>query len=43
MNTLPQDGSRPTVVFVPGAFADALTCNGVVERLQAKGGQHRES
>jgi pimeloyl-ACP methyl ester carboxylesterase len=37
MNTNPQDGSRPTVVLVHGAFADASSWNGVVERLQAEG------
>ena len=37
MNTNPQDGSRPTVVLVHGAFADASGWNGVVERLQAEG------
>jgi alpha-beta hydrolase superfamily lysophospholipase len=29
----------PTVVLVHGAFADALSWNGVIERLQAKGVQ----
>jgi pimeloyl-ACP methyl ester carboxylesterase len=37
MNTNPQEGFRPTVVLVHGALADASTCNGVVERLQAEG------
>jgi pimeloyl-ACP methyl ester carboxylesterase len=37
MNTNPQDGSRPTVVLVHGAFADASSWNGVIERLQAEG------
>jgi pimeloyl-ACP methyl ester carboxylesterase len=37
MSTNPQDGSRPTVVLVHGAFADASSWNGVVERLQAEG------
>jgi pimeloyl-ACP methyl ester carboxylesterase len=37
MNTNPQDGSRPTVVLVHGAFADASGWNGVAERLQAEG------
>jgi len=37
MNTNPQVGSRPTVVLVHGAFADASSWNGVVERLQAEG------
>ncbi len=39
MSTNPQDGSRPTVVLVHGAFADASGWNGVVERLQADGVQ----
>ena len=39
MSTKPQDGSRPTVVLVHGAFADASSWNGVVERLQADGVQ----
>jgi pimeloyl-ACP methyl ester carboxylesterase len=37
MSRNPQDGSRPTVVLVHGAFADASSWNGVVERLQAEG------
>lgn len=37
MNTNPQDGSRPTVVLVHGAFADGSSWNGVIERLQAEG------
>jgi pimeloyl-ACP methyl ester carboxylesterase len=37
MNTNPQDGSRPTVVLVHGAFADSSSWNGVIERLQAEG------
>src|SRR5215207_3490863 len=37
MSTNPQDGSRPTVVLVHGAFADASSWNDVVERLQAEG------
>jgi pimeloyl-ACP methyl ester carboxylesterase len=37
MSTNPQDGSRPTVVLVHGAFADGSSWNGVVERLQAEG------
>jgi pimeloyl-ACP methyl ester carboxylesterase len=37
MSTNPQDGSRPTVVLVHGAFADASSWNEVVERLQAEG------
>jgi pimeloyl-ACP methyl ester carboxylesterase len=39
MSTNPQDGSRPTVVLVHGAFADASSWTGVVERLQAEGVQ----
>jgi pimeloyl-ACP methyl ester carboxylesterase len=39
MSTNPQDGSRPTVVLVHGAFADASGWNGVIERLQADGVQ----
>jgi pimeloyl-ACP methyl ester carboxylesterase len=39
MNTNPQDGSQPTVVLVHGAFADASSWNGVIERLQAEGVQ----
>jgi pimeloyl-ACP methyl ester carboxylesterase len=39
MNTNPQDGFRPTVVLVHGAFADASSWNGVIERLQADGVQ----
>jgi pimeloyl-ACP methyl ester carboxylesterase len=37
MSTNPQDGSRPTVVLVHGAFADASGWNDVVEQLQANG------
>jgi pimeloyl-ACP methyl ester carboxylesterase len=37
MNTKSQDGSRPTVVLVHGAFADGSSWNGVIERLQAEG------
>ena len=37
MSTNPQDGSRPTVVLVHGAFADGSSWNGVIERLQAEG------
>jgi pimeloyl-ACP methyl ester carboxylesterase len=37
MNANPQDGSRPTVVLVHGAFADGSSWNGVIERLQAEG------
>ena len=39
MSTNPQDGSRPTVVLVHGAFADASSWNAVIERLQAHGVQ----
>ncbi len=39
MSANPQDGSRPTVVLVHGAFADSSGWNGVVERLQAGGVQ----
>src|SRR5918995_6817676 len=39
MSTNPQDGSRPTVVLVHGAFADASSWNEVIERLQAEGVQ----
>jgi pimeloyl-ACP methyl ester carboxylesterase len=39
MSTNPQDGSRPTVVLVHGAFADASSWNDVIERLQADGVQ----
>jgi pimeloyl-ACP methyl ester carboxylesterase len=40
MSTNPQDGSsRPTVVLVHGAFADASGWNDVIERLQAEGVQ----
>jgi pimeloyl-ACP methyl ester carboxylesterase len=36
MSTNPQEGSRPTVVLVHGAFADASSWNDVIERLQAE-------
>ena len=39
MSANSQNGSRPTVVLVHGAFADASGWNGVIERLQAKGVQ----
>jgi pimeloyl-ACP methyl ester carboxylesterase len=39
MSTNPQDGSRLPVVLVHGAFADASSWNGVIERLQADGVQ----
>ena len=31
------EATSPTVVLVHGAFADASSWNGVIERLQAKG------
>src|SRR5688500_4358216 len=37
MSTNPQDGSRPTVVLVHGAFADGSSWNEVIKRLQAEG------
>src|ERR687889_2601952 len=37
MNGNHQDGARPTVVLVHGAFADASGWNEVVERLHAEG------
>ena len=37
MSENPQDGSRPTVVLVHGAFADASGWNDVIERLQSEG------
>jgi pimeloyl-ACP methyl ester carboxylesterase len=39
MSTNPRDGSRPTIVLVHGAFADASGWNSVIERLQADGVQ----
>src|SRR5918999_6317277 len=39
MSTNEQDGSRPTVVLVHGAFADGSSWNEVVERLQPEGVQ----
>ena len=36
MSTNPQDGSRPTVVLVHGAFADGSSWNGVIERLRVE-------
>jgi pimeloyl-ACP methyl ester carboxylesterase len=39
MSTNPQNGDRPTVVLVHGAFADSSGWNDVVERLQAEGMQ----
>ncbi|HEX5699903.1 MAG TPA: alpha/beta hydrolase [Rubrobacter sp.] len=37
MSTNPQDGSRPTVVLVHGAFAESASWNGVIGRLQDQG------
>jgi pimeloyl-ACP methyl ester carboxylesterase len=37
MSTNQQEGSRPTVVLVHGAFADGSSWNEVIERLQAEG------
>ncbi len=37
MSTNEQDGSRPTVVLVHGAFADGSSWNEVIKRLQAEG------
>jgi pimeloyl-ACP methyl ester carboxylesterase len=37
MRADPQDGSRPTVVFVHGAFAESASWNGVIRRLQEEG------
>jgi pimeloyl-ACP methyl ester carboxylesterase len=37
MSTNPQDGSRPTVVLVHGAFAESASWNGVIQRLQGQG------
>jgi pimeloyl-ACP methyl ester carboxylesterase len=39
MSTTPLDGSRPTVVLVHGAFADASGWKDVVEQLKAEGVQ----
>jgi pimeloyl-ACP methyl ester carboxylesterase len=39
MSMNPQDGSRPTVVLVHGAFADGSSWNEVITRLQAQGVQ----
>lgn len=36
-DTQKQDAKKPTIVLVHGAFADASSWNGVVERLQRKG------
>jgi pimeloyl-ACP methyl ester carboxylesterase len=32
-----QDGARPTIVLVHGAFADASSWSSVIERLQQRG------
>jgi len=37
MSTNPQDGSRPTVVLVHGAFAESASWNDVIGRLQEEG------
>src|SRR5215208_7266712 len=37
MSMNPQDGSKPTIVLVHGAFADGSSWNGVIERLQQQG------
>jgi pimeloyl-ACP methyl ester carboxylesterase len=37
MSMNPQDGSRPTVVLVHGAFAESASWNGVIRRLQDQG------
>jgi hypothetical protein len=37
MSANPRDESRPVVVLVHGAFADASGWTGVIERLQADG------
>jgi pimeloyl-ACP methyl ester carboxylesterase len=37
VSTNPQDGSRPTVVLVHGAFAESASWNGVIRRLQDQG------
>ena len=39
MSTNAQNGARPTAVLVHGAFADASSWNGVIERLQSAGVQ----
>jgi pimeloyl-ACP methyl ester carboxylesterase len=36
MSTNQQEGSRPTVVLVHGAFADGSSWNEVIKRLQAE-------
>jgi pimeloyl-ACP methyl ester carboxylesterase len=37
MNASPQNGSRPTVVLVHGAFAESASWNDVIRRLQDQG------
>jgi pimeloyl-ACP methyl ester carboxylesterase len=37
MSTNPQDGSRPTVALVHGAFAESASWNSVIGRLQEEG------
>jgi alpha-beta hydrolase superfamily lysophospholipase len=37
MNATDQPGVRPTIVLLHGAFADASSWNGVIERLQQQG------
>ena len=37
MSMNPQDGSRPTVVLVHGAFAESASWHGVIRRLQERG------
>ena len=37
MSTNPQDGSRPTIVLVHGAFAESASWDGVIARLQGQG------
>jgi intracellular sulfur oxidation DsrE/DsrF family protein len=39
MSEVTRTAGAPTVVLVHGAFADASSWNGVIERLQAKGVQ----
>jgi alpha-beta hydrolase superfamily lysophospholipase len=37
MNATDQPGVRPTIVLLHGAFADASSWNGAIERLQQQG------
>jgi alpha-beta hydrolase superfamily lysophospholipase len=37
MSASPQNGSRPTVVLVHGAFAESASWNDVIGRLQDQG------